>query len=950
MKSPIFLTALLVSSFPLMGADTLEESYRLEDHGRLRNFVVARDEIVRNQTTVRIAPRATANEVRAAARTSGGDLVLYERGRARSPYTRRFLTHRLAVQVAPGYDPAALAVEAGAENVQPTNAPGWHIFQSGADPGSALQVTTRLRRLSGVLSAGPLLARQQVRRFVPSDPFFNQQWHLLNTGQLGGLSGIDVNITGAWDSYQGTGITIGILDDGLEHTHPDLAANYDAADSIDLNFDSPDPQPAPYDGDDHGTACAGLAAAVGNNGMGVAGAAFKAKVAGIRLIALPDTDEQEATAFSLHNDVIQVKSNSWGPTDDGKTLDGPGPLATAAIEDALQNGRNGNGTIFVWAGGNGALLGDASTFDGYTSNRGVIAVGAITSNGVKATYSESGTNLICCAPSSGSRKELSIATVDRAGDDGYNFFQGLPGELSDTYYTKLFGGTSACAPVVAGCVALMLQASPSLGWRDVQEIILTTARQIDLGSDNGASEGWITNGGGFHFNDKYGAGLIDTTAAVNLAANWGNLPPEISLSQEMDNLAHPIPNNKADGVSFSFNFSDANFRVEHARVTVDIQHAARGQLQITLQSPSNTVSKLAPLRPKDKNANFDHWPFESVHHWGESASGTWTVNIADRVGGAAGLVNSVKVTLFGASAHVHVDNAGTSLISDPNNNGGVDPGEQVTLNFQLKNDGQETATNVTATLQGDTDVTNPAGAGAYGSLDPGQSAGAPFSFTVNAADHPGQIIHPTLNVSYFVNGVQKQSSVVFPVVLGKIETATFSNTTATDTQPVAIPSFASRSGSGNAAPYPSTVTVSGLPATAVITNVVLHLNHFEDSRTNTMAALLVSPGGKSMIPMSDAGVGDAEEISLTFSDSATTALSNAVGLTSGTFLPTNHAGTTHPFPAPPHGVAPPKPSGTGFSVFNGENPGGDWQLYIRNNKGGGFGGLGDWSLDITYAH
>ncbi|HEY3789663.1 MAG TPA: S8 family serine peptidase, partial [Urbifossiella sp.] len=433
------------------------------------------------------------------ARRAGGDLVLFEKGKPRSESTRRLLTRRIAVQLAAGQDATAIARAVGAESANPAPfAPNWYIFQSAAEPGSALEVTQKLKRQAGVVSVEPMLARQQTKRLIPSDPFFGNQWHLLNAGQVGGPSGIDINVTSVWNTYRGDGMNIGIVDDGLEHTHPDLAPNYQASLSYDFNYDSPDPQPAAFDGDDHGTACAGLAAAAGNNGIGVTGVAFNAGLAGIRLIALPDTDEQEAEAFALHDDIIAVKSNSWGPADDGKTLAGPGPLAIAGFENAVQTGRNGRGTIFTWAGGNGALNGDASTFDGYASSREVIAVGAITNSGVNSPYSEPGTNLICVAPSSGGRKDLAITTVDRAGEDGYNF-DGFA-DLSDPDYTDTFGGTSAASPQAAGVIALMLQANPNLGWRDVQEILLRSARQIDLGNDNGVSEGWITNSAGFHFN------------------------------------------------------------------------------------------------------------------------------------------------------------------------------------------------------------------------------------------------------------------------------------------------------------------------------------------------------------------------------------------------------------------------------------------------------------------
>jgi len=933
--SRLSVSLLFFTAVPVF-AGTLRETYRVSDRGHPRDFVVARNEVQARQAPVRVTARATAEDMRAVARAVGGDLVLYEKGLPHSVQTRRFLTKRVAIQVAPGTDANGVARAAGGEGA--VAAPGgkgdWFIVQTPAEPGSALDVADRLRNQAGVTTVEPLLARQQTKRFIPNDPFFSNQWHLQNTGGSGGLAGIDVDIVSVWNTYKGDGINIGIVDDGLEDNHPDLKDNYNASLSYDFNYGDSDPMPAAYNGDDHGTACAGLAAAKGNNGIGVCGAAFNAGLAGIRLIALPDTDEQEAEAFALHDDVIQVKSNSWGPADDGRTLEGPGPLAKAALEDAVQTGRGGKGTIFVWAGGNGKQFGDASTFDGYAGSRQVIAVGALTNQGKQAFYSEPGCNLICTAPSSGGT--LGIATVDRQGDDGYNF-HGEPGELSDTNYTKEFGGTSAASPLVAGCIGLLLEANPNLGWRDVQEILISTARKVD-----DTDKGWSTNGGGFHFNDKYGAGLIDTQAAVNLATTWTNLGPELSLAEEMTNMATPIPDNKAAGVQHSFTFSDPNFRIEHVEVTVDITHASRGQLQISLKSPSGTISNLAPLRPRDKGANFEHWVFTTTHHWGEAATGVWTVQVADRVAGTAGMLNGVKVEFFGAAQQVHADSAGYTVVADGNSNGVVDPNELVTLNFALKNDGVTTATNVTASLVASSSVVNPSSQQSYGTLNSGDSVSRPFTFT--ATGNLGDTIQATLNVSYQQGVSTVNTSVVFPITLGTIDTMTYSSYP--NTISVAIPSLSSFSGSGNAGPYPSTIAVSGLPPQAVVTDVVLHLDHLEHSRSSDLAFLLVGPGGKRMIPMADVGGYDAPDVNLVISNSAEVALPSTSPLFSGTFFPAAHWASVHVFPAP----APARPYGSDFSVFKGINPNGNWQLFIRDNRAKNFGGLNSWSLDIHYAH
>jgi len=126
----------------------------------------------------------------------------------------------------------------------------------------------------------PAVRRQQ-KRFIPNDPLFGQQWHLRNTLQSGGVSGEDARLATAWDTVRGNGVVIGIVDDGLQHTHPDLAGRYDASLSYDFNDNDPNPMPTSSDG--HGTSAAGVAAATGNNGLGVTGAAPAATLAGIRL-------------------------------------------------------------------------------------------------------------------------------------------------------------------------------------------------------------------------------------------------------------------------------------------------------------------------------------------------------------------------------------------------------------------------------------------------------------------------------------------------------------------------------------------------------------------------------------------------------------------------------------------------------------------------------------------
>jgi subtilisin-like proprotein convertase family protein len=190
----------------------------------------------------------------------------------------------------------------------------------------------------------------------------------------------------------------------------------------------------------------------------------------------------------------------------------------------------------------------------------------------------------------------------------------------------------------------MLEANPALGWRDVQEILIRSAARIrPLDSD------WATNGAGLAFNHQFGAGLIDAAAAVALAAAWTPLPAAAPpVVETRAGLALAIPENNAGGVSHSFDLAAAGLRVEQVTLKANITHSARGNLEITLTSPTGMTSRLAEVH-SDSNDHYD-WTFSSVRHWGESAAGLWTVKIADRSSSgnsSGGTVNLLELTLHG---------------------------------------------------------------------------------------------------------------------------------------------------------------------------------------------------------------------------------------------------------------------------------------------------------------
>ncbi len=572
-----------------------------------------------------------------------GEWVVYERGAPQNDGTRRWLTKRVLVEMTPG---AKLEKMAGV--VKHTTRGKYAVVEFAGQADAALSGADTLKKLPGVRSAEPMLARQLQRRFVPNDPFFaynaanaGYQWHLRNTGQNGGKVGVDVNVVPAWDLYKGGGVRIAIVDDGLEVTHEDLAPNVDLLNDYDFNGDDNDPSP---DVDDfHGTACAGVAAAA-QGVIGVSGVAPAATLVGLRLISAPTTDDVEADAFRFKKDIIAVKSNSWGPYDGAFGTGGPGVLSLAAMEDAVTTGREGKGTVFLWAAGNGNGSGDDSNFDGWANSRFAIAVSAINDKGKSSYYSEPGANILVCAPSSGGKQ--GITTTDRTADLGYNDGEStveFP-DYTNTNYTNTFGGTSSATPAVAGVVALMLQANPNLTYRDVQEILVRTATKNDEYDGD-----WVQNGAGYHFNIKYGAGLVNAQAATSMAATWVSVAAQQSRSVEALGVNLPVPDFDANGATRTFSVPLVdNLRLEQVTVKVKATHSYIGNLEWRLISPSGVNVRLARARFNDTGADLD-WTFMATHFWGERSVGDWKLRVIDSTVGDVGTLVDAKITFYGTT-------------------------------------------------------------------------------------------------------------------------------------------------------------------------------------------------------------------------------------------------------------------------------------------------------------
>ena len=188
-------------------------------------------------------------------------------------------------------------------------------------------------------------------------------------------------------------------------------------------------------------------------------------------------DILEARALSFNRQHVDIYSASWGPDDNGRTVDGPGRMARHAIRDGIAKGRDGKGSIFVWASGNGGKFLDNCNCDGYTTSIYTLSVSSTSENGLIPWYSESCSSSLATTYSSGSKKlrERKVVTTD------------LRGKCTDQHT-----GTSASSPMAAAIVALALEANPELNWRDVQHITVRAARP----EGNLKTKDWAENGVG----------------------------------------------------------------------------------------------------------------------------------------------------------------------------------------------------------------------------------------------------------------------------------------------------------------------------------------------------------------------------------------------------------------------------------------------------------------------
>jgi kexin len=519
--------------------------------------------------------------------------------------------------------------------------PGWMLVTY-PDAFLALDAADWLTQRGG-FEFTPVFSRlnfkRQILQKAVTDTLYPRQWHLQSAA-------FNLTMRDTWDIATGKDINMVIVDDGLDIKHEDLSVNaYTTGQGLHANFNDGDPDdPSPVDPteDAHGTQCAGLAAAVGFNNLGVIGVAPEVNLMGIRLIAGEFTDEQGgiALAWQPKDLLTHVSSNSWGPLDTGKDSGRVPALRLAGMSIAARENRENRGTVIVVSAGNGRDdAKDDQSYDAFSGSRFAIAVGAVNREGKQSSYSESGMGVAISAFGGESAPPAMMWTTHNMGQK-----PDAETSVSPINYSDAMNGTSAAAPQISGAAALMLQRNPRLGYRDVKEILMRTANRDNL---EGKDPFW-TNGGGFTLSHSFGAGLVNVSAAVAQAANWTNLGTLLNAAKS-DNTPATIPDDGgASSLVAEFDFSDIeDLRVEHVEATFNIKHPLRGELAFEIESPSGMKS-IAQPRPNDDNADFNDYMMTSVMHWGESSrGGKWKVKVTDVLAGDAGRWEGITLRIYG---------------------------------------------------------------------------------------------------------------------------------------------------------------------------------------------------------------------------------------------------------------------------------------------------------------
>lgn len=365
---------------------------------------------------------------------------------------------------------------------------------------------------------------------TPNDTDFNRLYGLHNTGQTGGTAGADIDAVEAWDLTTGSAsVIIGVIDSGVDHTHPDLAANMwinpgeiannnrddDGNGYIDdvHGYDFANGDGNPMDDNGHGTHCAGTIGGVGNNGRGVAGVNWTVRIMALKFLTAGGSGDTAAAIGCLQYAVANgahLTSNSWG-----------GAGSSTALSNAIAAAGNA-GQLFIAAAGNGGSDGVGDNNDSvpnYPSNyslANVVAVAATDSRDRLGSFSNYGAQ-----------------SVD-LGAPGVSIWSCAPGNS----YQSL-SGTSMATPHVAGVAGLLLSVQPNATHQQLRDWLFRGTDSIS------ALSGRCVTGG-----------RLNARRSLELAGGSPPPPPARTLTAIAIEGQASMPENSSQDLSCRASYSD----------------------------------------------------------------------------------------------------------------------------------------------------------------------------------------------------------------------------------------------------------------------------------------------------------------------------------------------------------------------------------------------------------
>ncbi|MFE5814666.1 S8 family serine peptidase [Streptomyces sp. NPDC056479] len=460
---------------------------------------------------------------------------------------------------------------------------------------------------------------------TPNDTEYTKQWDLFETTA-------GMNVPGAWDVATGSGVTVAVIDTGYV-THSDVAANivggYDFISDATVANDGNGRDSNPADPGDwtaanecqsgdpaygsswHGTHVAGTIAAATNNGKGVAGIAYGAKVSPLRVLGKCggyDSDIIDAITWASGGTVSGVPAN----TNVAKVINmslGGGGACTSATQSAI-NAAVGRGTTVVVAAGNS----NANAADYSPASCGnVISVAAADRQGNRSYYSNYGSVVDIAAPGGETNSVTANGILSTLNS-------GAQGPSSESY--EYYQGTSMAAPHVAGLVALMKSANSALTPAQIESAIKTNSRTVPGTCSGGC-----------------GAGLADATKTVQAVSGSGGSTGGTTFTST---TAVSVPDN-GSAIESPITVSGRTGNAPSAlQVGVDITHTYRGDLVVDLVAPDGSTYRLKAASSSDSADNVN--TTYTVNASSETANGTWKLRVQDTAAQDTGRLNSWKLT------------------------------------------------------------------------------------------------------------------------------------------------------------------------------------------------------------------------------------------------------------------------------------------------------------------